>query len=209
MSCLDSPTRHCLCCVLRRETNWCCVKCRRDSFHTNSLFDRIHEQSGAWEEMPEVLAVMWMRLSEWKIAAGVITGGFYFNFFKIQMIKQKMTTNPVSFNLHLISLEKKTCFQFILSIVTLQKHCCSAKSIWTLVLTSSVNMRRWNFLRSPNQMFNPSMFTMWRWSLHLRAVPPSPSTKVFECLLIQFEYFTRLYRYQARHLDTACNKKSH
>lgn len=42
VSCLDSPTRHCLCCVLRRETNWCCVKCRRDSFHTNSLFDRIH-----------------------------------------------------------------------------------------------------------------------------------------------------------------------
>lgn len=159
--------------------------------------------------MPEVLAVMWMRLSEWKIAAGVITGGFYFNFFKIQMIKQKMTTNPVSFNLHLISLEKKTCFQFILSIVTLQKHCCSAKSIWTLVLTSSVNMRRWNFLRSPNQMFNPSMFTMWRWSLCLRSVPPSPSTKVFECLLIQFEYFTRLYRYQARHLDAACNEKSH
>lgn len=76
----------------------------------------------------------------------VITGGFYFIFFKIQMIKQKMTTSPVSFNLHLISLEKKTSFQFILSIVTLQKHFCSAKSIWTLVLTSSVNMRRWNFL---------------------------------------------------------------
>lgn len=156
------------------------------------------DAGGAGSDVDEII---WVKDCCWSYHRGIL--------FQFLMIKQKMITNPVSFNLHLISLEKKTSFQFILSIVTLQKHFCSAKSIWTLVLTSSVNMRRWNFLCSPNQMFNPSMFTMWRWSLRLRSVPPSPSTKVFECLSIQFEFFTRLYRYQARHLDAACNKKSH